>query len=69
MKTISDLSDREILELLLASQAQMHLDILSLMKRIEPVNMEALMGQGNIAQEYVNMSSYLKKLKESTIEG
>lgn len=69
MKTVSELSDREILELLLASQAQMHLDILSLMKRIEPVNVEALIGQEGVVQEYVNMHNYLKKLKESTIVG
>lgn len=66
MKTISELSDREILELLLASQAQMHLDVLAI---LEKVNLPAIGRQGNIAQQYVNIGTYLKRLKESPIEG
>lgn len=68
MKTISELSDREILELLLASQAQMQADILLIMSKVGVPFAETLKG-GNVAQEYVKMNTYLKNLKESTILG
>lgn len=67
MKPISELSDRELLELLLASQAQMQLDILSIMRKVG-TDAKDFMGYGNIVSQYVNMSRSFKTINESIIE-